>query len=479
MDRYKSLVRNSSLIHNKFCEGKQSTFDVLDKFDQSIIETVSYLDCYQMEVAIESAVEGFNSLRSLNTGERRDCLQTLQKLLGERAEEFAFLICAEAGKPIEYARAEVLRTISTLDHAIDLSRTFSGEQIPMDFDGGVGKQAFTRRFPVGPIAAISPFNFPLNLVMHKLAPALAVGCSVLLKPSPLTPFSALALAELVREVGFPDGSFNVVLAEDHIAQKMIEDGRLKLLSFTGSAYVGWKLKALSKNKKCILELGGDAAVLVDESADLEKITPQIVKGAYMYAGQICISTQRIFCVSSIYSKFKKLLINEIKKLKIGNPLIEENEVGPMINSFHLDRISSWIDEAESLGADCLVGGAVFDMEHNIYRPTLLENVPRNCKLGHEEVFGPVAIIEEVKNFEQGLTKINQSSYGLQTGIFTENINRMKLAFETIEAGAVLIGMIPGFRIDHMPYGGIKNSGLGREGIKYAMEDMTEPKLLIF
>jgi acyl-CoA reductase-like NAD-dependent aldehyde dehydrogenase len=479
MERYKSLVRNSSLIHSEFCEGKQSTTDVYDKYEQSIIDTVSNLDGHQMEVAIESSVEGFYALKKLNTGERRDCLQTLQRLLGERAEEFAFLICAEAGKPIAYAKAEVLRTIATLDHAIDLCRTFSGEQIPMDFDGGVGKQAFTKRFPIGPVAAISPFNFPLNLVMHKLAPALAVGCSILLKPSPLTPFSALALAELVREAGFPDGTFNVVLAEEQVAQKMIEDERLKLLSFTGSAHVGWKLKSLSKHKKCILELGGDAAVLIDETTNIEKIAPQIAKGAYLYAGQICISTQRIYCVTSVYNSFKKLLINEIKKLKIGNPSDEENEVGPMINNVHLDRVSSWVDEAESLGADCLVGGGIFDIDHNIYEPTLLENVPKNCRLGHEEVFGPVAIIEEVHDFDHGLRKINESSYGLQAGVFTENVNRMKLAFNQIEAGAVVIGMIPGFRIDHMPYGGIKNSGLGREGIKYAMEDMTEPKLLIF
>jgi acyl-CoA reductase-like NAD-dependent aldehyde dehydrogenase len=479
MDLFKSLLRYSSLIDNQFSEGKHSTVDIYNKYDQSLMGTVSNLDLFQIDQAIESSVEGFIALKSLNTGERRECLQTLQRLIGEKAEEFAFMICAEPGKPISYARAEVLRTIKTLDHAIDLCRTFTGEQIPMDFDNGVGKKAFTQRFPIGPIAAISPFNFPLNLVMHKLAPALAVGCSLLLKPSALTPFCALALAELVREAGFPAGSFNVILAEDDIAQRIVEDDRLKMLSFTGSAAVGWKLKQLCKKKKCILELGGDAAVLVDETNELKKIVPMIVKGAYLYAGQICISTQRIYCVSNVYPEFKKLLIAEIKSLKIGNPLDDKNEVGPLINDIHLERVSSWVDEAESLGAECLTGGEVFDSSHNIYTPTLLENVPKNCCIAYEEVFGPIAVLEKVTDFEQGLIKINESSYGLQAGVFTENIARMKKAYQQIEAGAVLIGMIPGFRIDHMPYGGIKNSGLGREGLKYAMEDMTEQKLLIF
>lgn len=479
MADFNPLLNHSSLIHNDFVQGQGDLLQVLHKYSGQVLAQVQMIDEEQMEQAIESSEEGFLALKNMNTGERRECLQSLQRLMGEQADALAELISAEAGKPISYARVEVLRSLSTLDHSIDLCRTFSGEQIPMDFDNGLGKEAYTARFPLGPIAAISPFNFPLNLVMHKLAPALAVGCSVLLKPSPYTPLTALALADLVREAGFPEGSFNVIIAETQVAEKMIVDDRLKMLSFTGSPAIGWKLKSLSGKKKVILELGGDAAVLIDETVDLKNAAEAVAKGSFLYSGQICISTQRIFCVEEVYSEFKSHLIKSIDQVKVGDPMDSEVEVSSLIDRIHLERISSWVEEAESLGADCLVGGEIESLENNIFQPTLMENVPRGCRLGAEEVFGPVAILEKVKSFDGGLRRINESDFGLQAGIFTERIDRMKKAFKHLEVGGVMVGMIPGFRIDHMPYGGVKNSGLGREGIKYAMEDMTEPKLLVF
>ncbi|TNF25545.1 MAG: aldehyde dehydrogenase family protein [Deltaproteobacteria bacterium] len=480
MHSFESLIQVASLIHNTEPESRtQGELPVLDKYTGEILASVDYIDKVQMEEAIESSLAGFEVLRKMTTGERRNLLKNFYSLIQKNKQALTDLVVAEAGKPIGYAAVEVERTLSTLEHSIEHIRTFGGEQVPMDFDGGVGKSAMTKRFPKGVIACISPFNFPLNLAMHKIAPAIAVGCSVLLKPSPYTPLTALALANLAVEAGFPAGAFNVVIAENEVSQMMIEDERIAHLSFTGSPSVGWMLKNICGKKSVTLELGGNAAVIVDETADLQQAAELVANGAYLFAGQICISTQRILVASSVYDDFKDRLIVAMEKIKVGDPRKAENTVGPLIDKVHFQRINSWVKEAISNGAHLLSGGKPLDENHNLYQPTLLENVNREQKVCCEEVFGPVAVLNRFQTFQEAIDEVNNSRFGLQAGVFTNDIGRMKAAFEALEVGGVMINNVPGFRIDHMPYGGIKDSGLGREGTRYVMEEFTEPRLLIF
>jgi len=480
MHSFESLIQVASLIHNTEPESRsKKELSVADKYSGETLAALSLIDDGQMEEAIESSLQGFDALRSLSTGERRELLKKFYSLIEKNKEALVDLVVAEAGKPIGYAKAEVERTLSTLEHSIELMRTFGGEQIPMDFDGGVGKTALTQRFPKGVIACISPFNFPLNLAMHKIAPAIAVGCSVLLKPSPYTPLTSLALANFAVEAGFPAGAFNVVLCENEVSELMVKDSRIAHLSFTGSPQVGWMLKNICGKKSVTLELGGNAAVIIDETSDLQVAAESVANGAFLYAGQICISTQRILVESSIYEDFKDRLVVAMEKVNVGDPKETKNSVGPLIDSLHLKRIEEWVNEAVDSGAHLLAGGKILDQKHNLYSPTLLENVSKDQKVCSEEIFGPVAVMASFGSFEEALSEVNDSNFGLQAGVFTSDINRMKQAFQNLEVGGVMINNVPGFRIDHMPYGGIKDSGLGREGTRYVMEEFTEPRLLIF
>jgi glyceraldehyde-3-phosphate dehydrogenase (NADP+) len=480
MQSFDTLIQFTSLIHNTEPSSRtNSELTVLDKFSGETLAFVNQINKPQMEQAIESCLSGFETLRSMSTGERRELLKKFYSLIDKNKERLCDLVVAEAGKPLSYAKAEIERTLSTLEHAIEMMRTFGGEQVPMDFDGGVGKIGLTQRFPKGVIACISPFNFPLNLAMHKIAPAIAVGCSVILKPSPYTPLSALALAKLAIEAGFPAGAFNVVIADNEVSQLMVEDQRIAHLSFTGSPKVGWMLKNICGKKGVTLELGGNAAVIVDETADIQKAAKTIATGAFLFAGQICISTQRILVASSVYDDFKRQLIAAILKIKVGNPRKAENSIGPLIDKIHLERIHTWVQEAIDSGANILTGGAIQNAKHNLYQPTLLENVSPEQKVCREEVFGPVAVLAPFDSFQEAIDQVNDSDFGLQAGVFTNDVERIKFAFHHLEVGGVMINNIPGFRLDHMPYGGIKDSGLGREGTKYVMEEFTEPRLLIF
>ena len=349
----------------------------------------------------------------------------------------------------------------------------------MDYVIGVGRNASTKRVPIGPVLAISPFNFPLNLAMHKVAPALATGCSVILKPSPQTPLTALALASLCKRIGLPAGVLNVVVCKNEEAQLMLQDERIKMLSFTGSADVGWDLKSKSGKKKVVLELGGNAAVIVDRSSNIEEAARAIAMGSYLYSGQICVSVQRIFVDHSVFDQFVEKFKHAVSELKIGKPNEEGVVIGPIIDRSHLERIHNWVNEAKEGGAQVLLGGEILNLEHNIYAPTLLTNTQENMKIVREEVFGPVAIIEKVEYFDEVIRVINRSRFGLQAGLFTNQISQMKYAHEHLEVGALIINGIPGFRVDSMPYGGVKDSGLGREGVRYTMEEMTEPRLLVY
>ncbi len=476
----RDVLQAKSFINNEWVG--HSTTNILvvkNKFDQTPLATVSYADASEVQFAVANSVQAFQSYSKLSSAERRDYLLKIREGLFSERDKFINLIVSEGGKPLNYAIQEVERSLLILQVAADEAIRVSGEVIPMDFGLGKGKSAHTKNFPIGPVLAISPFNFPLNLAMHKIAPALATGCSVILKPSPYTPLTALALASLCKRVGLPAGVFNVVVCQNEEAGLMLKDERIKMLSFTGSAEVGWKLKAEAGKKKVVLELGGNAAVIVDRSANIAEAAKGIAMGAYNYAGQVCISVQRIYVDAGVFDEFLEKFKEEVGQLKIGNPAEEGVVVGPMIDRVHIERIDSWVQEAKAKGAQVIFGGSVLDLEHSLYSPTLLTNTTADMKIVAEEAFGPVAIIEKVQYFDEVIREVNRSRYGLQAGLFTNQISQMKYAHENLEVGALVINSIPGFRIDTMPYGGVKDSGFGREGVKYAMAEMLEPRLLVY
>jgi acyl-CoA reductase-like NAD-dependent aldehyde dehydrogenase len=480
MELNRDILQAKSFINNEWIG--HSTTNILvvkNKYDQNIIATIPEADASEVQFAIANSTQAFQGFSKLTSEQRKELLLKLREGLILEKEKFINLIVLEAGKPIDYARAEVERSIGVLQMAAEEATRIAGEVIPMDFAHGVGKIAHTRKFPIGPILAISPFNFPLNLVMHKVAPALAVGCTVILKPSPYTPLTALALATLAKKVGLPAGVLNVVICRNEEAELMLSDDRLRMLSFTGSDKVGWALKSKAGKKKVILELGGNASVIVDRSSNIEEAAKAIALGAYLNSGQICISTQRIFVDSGVFDEFVEKFKTAANDLKVGNPSQDGVMVSSLIDRAHLDRLVGWIKEAKEAGAEVLMGGEVVDLERNVLAPTLITNTKEDMKIVSEEAFGPIAVIEKVQYFDEVIRTINRSRYGLQAGLFTNQISQMKYAQEHLEVGALIVNGIPGFRIDSMPYGGVKDSGLGREGIKYAMEEMQEPRLIVY
>ncbi|MDN5203887.1 aldehyde dehydrogenase family protein [Fulvivirgaceae bacterium BMA10] len=479
MNKFDHIIRTGNFIGGEWFEKGTDTVKVLDKYHQSVIAEVPLASESDIKNTLNSALEGFEEIKHWSAGKRSEGLSKIASLLENKKEAFAHLITAEAGKPIDYAYVEVERALNTLRIAAAEALTHTGETVPINYGIGEGKTAYTKRFPIGPVLCISPFNFPLNLAMHKLAPALASGCPVIVKPPPQAPLSCLALAALCQEAGFPKGSINVLLCNVAMAEKLVRDERPEMLSFTGSSKVGWHLKNICGRKKVTLELGGNAAAIVDETADLNRAVDLLTNGAYSYAGQVCISTQRIYVKEEIYEQFLELLISKVEKIKSGNPYHSEVINGPIIDSHHLNRINDWVKEAKELGASILTGGKILDGKHHIYAPTLITNTSHSMQVVCDEVFGPVAIIEKIKDFDEGIACTNNSPFGLQAAVFTNRLDRMKQAHQALEVGGIIINNVPGFRIDNMPYGGIKHSGLGREGIKYAMDEMTEPRLIIY
>lgn len=460
-------------------EGDGSFNTVIDKYHGTALAKVPHATVAQMEEAIATAYGCRDAVRKLSAGERSAKLEALATLIAKNEEELAMLIVKEGGKPIGYAKAEIARCITTVRTAAAEALRFTGESVALDYGAGAGKTAFTKRFPIGVIAAITPFNFPLNLVLHKVAPAMAVGCPVVLKPAPQAPLSSLALAKMIAEIGWPEGAFNVLMCGVLVAEKLVKDARVAMLSFTGSDKVGWHLKSICGKKKVALELGGNASVIVDDGGDLASIAKAVAVGANTYAGQTCISTQRIYAVQPIFEQFRDLLVKEYAELKAGDPSNPEVTVGPIIDKGHYDRIATWVDEALKGGAEILAGGKPVDLARNIYAATLLTNTRHDMRVNCAEVFGPVAILEPVADFSEAIAQVNNSTYGLQAGVFTNSVSNMKRAHDELEVGGIIVNNVPGFRLDSMPYGGIKDSGLGREGVKYAMEEMSEPRLLVY
>jgi len=444
--------------------------------DRSVVAVVSEADRDHVEVAIDSAVRAFALTRKLSSYQRAAILRKITDGIGARREEFARIICQEAGKPIKTARIEVERAINTFQIAAEESTRIYGEYLPLDtLESTAGRWGLVRRFPLGPVFAITPFNFPLNLVAHKVAPAIAAGCPLILKPAPQTPVSSLLLAEIVHESGWPEGAFAVMPLSNDNAALLVADDRIKLLTFTGSAAVGWQLKSRAGKKRVTLELGGNAGVIVHSDADLAHAAQRSVAGGFSYAGQTCISVQRILVHRPVFDKFTARLLEGVRKLKIGDPMQETTDVPPLIREQDAVRITEWIEEAVKGGAKLLCGGK---RNGSIVEPAVLTGTLPNMRVNCAEVFGPVVTVEPYAEFRDALGQLNDSAYGLQAGVLTRDAVLIQMAFEELEVGGVIVGDVPSFRADQMPYGGVKDSGLGREGLRYSIEDMTERKLLV-
>jgi acyl-CoA reductase-like NAD-dependent aldehyde dehydrogenase len=463
------------LVDGKWVE-EGDPVEIRAPYDRSVIGRVFQGRREHAEAAIAAAVKAFGTTRRLPAFERQRMLRRVAQGLTQRKEEIAHTMAQEAGKPIKAARTEVERSIFTFTVAAEESTRIYGEYLPLDWqEYTVGRWGIVKRFPLGPIAGITPFNFPLNLVAHKVAPAIAAGCTLVIKPAPQTPFTALLLAEVVQQAGWPDGALNVLPLSNEDAGLLVTDERLKMISFTGSAAVGWDIKRRAGKKKVVLELGGNAGVIVHSDADVAFAAERCVSGGFVYAGQTCISVQRILVERSVCGKFTDALVAGVKKLKSGDPLQESTEVGPLIRESDAIRASEWIQEAVAGGARVLIGG---QRRGSMLEPTVLTGTRFEMKVNCQEIFAPVVTVEPYDDFYDAIRQINRSSYGLQTGIFTRDAKLLFNAYEELEVGGVIAGDVPTFRIDHMPYGGIKDSGLGREGLRYAIEEMTEPRLLV-
>jgi glyceraldehyde-3-phosphate dehydrogenase (NADP+) len=450
-------------------------FEVRSPFDDSPVAEVAKASRGQIDEAAALAAKAFETTRSLSGFERSRILEGASAAIARRTEEIARIMSLEAGKTLRDARVEVARASNTFKVAAEEARRIGGEYLPLDWiQNSEGRFGITRRFPLGPVLGITPFNFPLNLVAHKVAPALAAGNPVVIKPASSTPLCALALAEILLEAGLPQNAISVVPCPGSLAEPMVADERFKLFSFTGSAEVGWRLKSLAGKKRVTLELGGNAAAVVDRDVQLEPAVEKCVRGAFANAGQICISIQRIFVHRDVYEPFMQLFVARTRKLVLGDPLDETTDVGPMIDLASAEKTETWVKEAVAGGARALTGAA---RRGTMFEPTVLVDVRPEMKVSCSEVFAPVVVVAPFSEMEEAFERVNDSTFGLQAGIFTRSIEHALRAFECLEVGGVVLNDAPTYRVDHMPYGGVKDSGFGREGLRYAIEEMTELKLL--
>ncbi|MCG8589364.1 MAG: aldehyde dehydrogenase family protein [Proteobacteria bacterium] len=457
-------------------ESPNRDLEVLDKYSGEVATRVALADEDAIDRGIAKAVEAAEPMARMAAYERQAVLDHCVARFRERFEELAVALCIEAGKPIRDARGEVGRLIDTFRIASEESVRMLGEVMPLDISPRArGYRGQWKRVPIGPCSFISPFNFPLNLAAHKVAPALAVGCPFVLKPASLTPIGALVIGEVLAETDLPEGAFSVLPCRRDGARLFTEDERLKLLSFTGSPDVGWDLKARAGKKPVVLELGGNAAVIVDRDWDLDDAVERIVFGAFYQSGQSCIGVQRILAHEEVVAPLREKLVAATSRLQMGNPRDEEVFIGPMISEKEAARLDGWIQSAVKAGATLLCGGK---REGALLEATLLEDVPATEDVVCREAFGPVAVLSSFADFDAALGAVNDSVFGLQAGVFTRDLYRAERAWERLDVGGVVIGDVPSWRVDHMPYGGVKESGLGREGVRFAMEDMTEIRNLV-
>ncbi|SFS15135.1 Acyl-CoA reductase [Dyella sp. OK004] len=451
--------------------------DVVDKYSGKVATRVAVPDAKAVEQAIAAAVKATEPMREFKPWARQAVLQHCVKRFIERRDELAYALCVEAGKPIKDSDGEVTRLIETFTIAAEESVRTNGETINLEIAKRLdGYHGYTKRVPLGPVSFITPFNFPLNLVAHKVAPAIAAGCPFVLKPAERTPIGALIIGEVLAETDLPKGAFSILNLDGKHAGPLVEDPRFKLLSFTGSQ-IGWDLKTRAGHKKVTLELGGNAAVIIDadQGPHMDRVIDRLIFGAFYQSGQSCISVQRIYVHDSIYDELKKRLVAAVKKLKAGDPKKKDTFLGPMIDEAAAERLYGWIEEARKAGGKVLCGGK---RKGSMLEATLMEDVPRDTKVNRQEVFGPFALLARYKDFDDAVAMVNDSDYGLQAGIFTDSLAHAMRAWNELDQGGVIVNDIPSFRVDNMPYGGVKLSGIGREGVRYAIEDMTELRLMV-
>lgn len=464
------------LYLNNEAQQPNTDLEVTDKFTGKVAFRCAQADAKTIDAGIQGAVEAAEPMRKLAAYERQAVLQHCVSRFKERFDELAYALCVEAGKPIKDSEGEVTRLIDTFRIASEESVRMTGEVQPLDISPRAkGYQGIWKRVPIGPCSFISPFNFPLNLAAHKIAPAIAVGCPFVMKPASRTPLGALIMGEVLAETDLPKGAFSILPAHREGADLFTEDDRLKLLSFTGSPGVGWDLKAKAGKKKVVLELGGNAAVIVDKDANLADALERVIFGAFYQSGQSCIGVQRILIHTDVYDEFRDMLVAKTKTLVAGDPHDRATFIGPMISEGEAKRLDGWIQEAVAKGATLLCGGK---RDGAMLEATLLEGVDRNTKLNIEEAFGPVAFLIRFDDFNEALNIVNDSKFGLQAGVFTRDLFKMFDAWDVLDVGGIVINDVPSYRVDNMPYGGVKDSGLGREGVRFAMEDMTEIRNLV-
>ena len=449
---------------------------VKNPWDGSEVGRVALATEQEANSAVVRALKGFEQTRTLSSAERADILASISTKLREQKEELAKLITAEVGKPIQWSRAEVDRAVLTFQLAAEEAKRIEGEAIPLDLNAATkGKFGVVRRFPIGVVLCIAPFNFPLNLVAHKVAPAIASGNACIVKPPPQAPHVSIKLGEIIAASGFPKDAFSVLPCSNQVAEMLVTDERMKMLSFTGSPAVGWQLKSKAGKKKVVLELGGNAGVIIDKSANIDEAVKKNIVGSFVYAGQVCIKVQRIYVHDSLYNEYRDKFIKAAKAVNYGDPNDPATIMGPLIDDKAAERVTNWVADAQKQGARLLTGGG---RKERIVEPTVLENVPRTSDVFCKEVFGPVVTLHKFSTIQEAVAGINDSSFGLQAGIFSNDYQNILYAYNYIDVGAVIVNDNPTFRIDNMPYGGIKDSGFGREGLKYAIQEMTEPKLLV-
>ena len=458
---------------NKFSENKKF---VINPYDGTSVGKINYANWEDCNLAIENSLIAFEDFKNTQAFTRSKILENASKILESRKEEIAKIITLESGKPIKLSRMEIDRAIFTFKIASEEAIRINGSVQPLDnFPGIRNKKAISQKFPIGVILGISPFNFPINLIAHKIAPAIASGNVCIIKPAPQTPISAIYLAEVLLEAGLPKMAVNFLSCENLVAQKMVEDDRIAMLSFTGSAKVGWHLKNISQKKKVVLELGGNAACVLDETADLDFAIQKLIPAAFANSGQSCIKAQRIYLHVDIANEFEIKFVDAVSKIISGDPMNDDTLIGPVISLNDAERIQNWVLEATSSGAKIIWGGK---RKGSVFQPTILTNVDSTMKVVCEEIFGPVVTLQRFKDFSTLCDEINLSRYGLQAGIFTNNHEKIMFAYNKLNVGAVIVNDVPTFRNDAMPYGGIKDSGIGREGIQSSILEMTEEKLLI-
>ncbi|MCC9599200.1 aldehyde dehydrogenase family protein [Stieleria sp. JC731] len=454
----------------------ESTLDVTDKYSGEVVTQVSVADTAAIDQAIAATVGASKAMAKLPPFKRQEILYHCVERFQQRADELAETLCVEAGKPIKDSRGEVTRLIDTFRIAAEESVRIGGEVLNLQISKRAeGYRGMEQRVPIGPCSFISPFNFPLNLAAHKIAPAIAAGCPFVLKPASRTPIGALTIGEILAETDLPDGAFSILPCHRDAASAFTTDDRLKLLSFTGSPDVGWELKAKAGKKKVVLELGGNAACIVEADADLDDAVERMVVGAFYQSGQSCIGVQRVLVHRDVYVDFRDRFVAATKRLRSGDPKDEATFIGPVISVDDGQRLKRWIDQAVQEGGTLLCGGG---QEGAMVEATLLENVPKDLPICADEAFGPVAVLSVYDDFDAALREVNDSRFGLQAGVFTRDLYKAMKAWDELVVGGVVIGDIPSWRVDNMPYGGVKDSGLGREGIRYAIEDMTERRILV-